>query len=40
LIPYQRRSALISFVVSMLLWIPAAVIMFRSMLIHNFGLFS
>jgi succinate dehydrogenase / fumarate reductase, cytochrome b subunit len=40
LIPYQRRSALITFVVSMLLWIPAAVIMFRSMLIHNFGLFS
>jgi succinate dehydrogenase / fumarate reductase, cytochrome b subunit len=40
LIPIQRRSAMITFIISMVLWVPAAVIMFRSMLIHNFGLFG
>jgi succinate dehydrogenase / fumarate reductase, cytochrome b subunit len=40
MIPFQRRSVMITFVLSLVLWIPAAIIMFRSMLIHNFGMFQ
>lgn len=39
LIPIQRRSVVITLIIALVLWIPAAVWMFRSMLIHNFGLF-
>jgi succinate dehydrogenase / fumarate reductase, cytochrome b subunit len=40
MIPIQRRSALYTMILTLVMWIPAAFIMFRSMLIHNFGLFS
>jgi succinate dehydrogenase / fumarate reductase, cytochrome b subunit len=40
MIPIQRNAARITFIISLVLWIPAAIIMFRSMLIHNFGLFG
>jgi succinate dehydrogenase / fumarate reductase, cytochrome b subunit len=40
MIPIQRRSALIAMIITLVLWIPAAFIMARSMLIHNFGLFG
>lgn len=36
----ERRSALIAMVVTLILFIPSAVIMLRSLLIHNFGLFG
>lgn len=33
----QQPSAVWTLVISILLWLPAAFLMFRSMLIHNFG---
>lgn len=34
----QKRSALITLAAAVLLWLPAAYLMGRKMLIHNFGL--
>jgi succinate dehydrogenase / fumarate reductase cytochrome b subunit len=34
----QRKSAYWSLVIAVLLWLPAAFLMGRSMLVHNFGL--
>ena len=34
----QHRSAIITLVIAILLWLPAAFIMARSLLINNFGL--
>lgn len=36
----QRRSTRLTLVASLLIWLPAAIWMLRSMLIHNFGLFG
>jgi succinate dehydrogenase / fumarate reductase cytochrome b subunit len=36
--PIQRSSVRFTLVVTLILWIPAVVIMMRSLLIHNFGL--
>ncbi len=36
----QRQTARVTLVVSIVLWLPAAYLMARSMLIHNFGLFG
>jgi len=37
-IPMQRTSVRFTLTAAFLLWIPAAIIMLRSILIHNFGL--
>jgi succinate dehydrogenase / fumarate reductase cytochrome b subunit len=34
----QNRTALLTLLVALLLWLPAALIMGRNLLIHNFGL--
>jgi succinate dehydrogenase / fumarate reductase cytochrome b subunit len=34
----QRTSAVWTFIVAVLLWLPAAYVMVRNLLIHNFGL--
>jgi succinate dehydrogenase / fumarate reductase cytochrome b subunit len=34
----QQRSAIITLVIAILLWLPAAFIMMRSLLINNFGM--
>jgi succinate dehydrogenase / fumarate reductase, cytochrome b subunit len=36
----ERRSAVISLVITMVLFIPSAIFMLRNLLIHNFGLFG
>lgn len=36
----QRRTARTTLVISLILWLPAAFLMARSLLIHNFGLFG
>jgi succinate dehydrogenase / fumarate reductase cytochrome b subunit len=36
----ERRSAVIALVVTLVLFVPSALIMFRNILIHNFGLFG
>lgn len=36
----QRKTALWSLILAVLLWLPAAYMMGRSLLIHNFGLLS
>lgn len=36
----ERRSAVIALVVTLVLFVPSAVIMLRNLLIHNFGLFG
>lgn len=35
---FQKRSAIITLVVAILLWLPAAYLMGKSLLVHNFGL--
>lgn len=37
-IPTARGSARLTLIISLTLWLPAAVIMIRNLLIHNFGL--
>lgn len=37
IIPIQRRSVVLTLVLSILLWLPAAFVMGRSLLVHNFG---
>ena len=34
----QEKSVLITLIISILLWLPAAYLMGRSLLVHNFGL--
>lgn len=34
----QEKSALITLIIAILLWLPAAYLMGRSLLVHNFGL--
>jgi len=36
----ERRSAVIALVVTLVLFVPSAVIMLRNLLIHNYGLFG
>jgi len=38
--PAGRRSALVTALVALLLWAPAAFIMLRNILMHNYGLFG
>jgi succinate dehydrogenase / fumarate reductase cytochrome b subunit len=38
LLPTQQKAVLYELVVTMLIWIPAAAIMFRNILVHNFGI--
>lgn len=35
--PIQRRSVVLTLAISILLWLPAAFLMGRSLLVHNFG---
>jgi succinate dehydrogenase / fumarate reductase cytochrome b subunit len=37
-IPVQRRSVVYTLAISILLWLPTAFLMGRSLLVHNFGL--
>jgi succinate dehydrogenase / fumarate reductase cytochrome b subunit len=37
IIPIQRRSVVLTLSISILLWLPAAFLMGRNLLIHNFG---
>jgi succinate dehydrogenase / fumarate reductase cytochrome b subunit len=37
IIPIQRRSVVLTLAISILLWLPAAFLMGRSLLVHNFG---
>jgi len=37
---YHKRSARMTLALSLILWLPAAFIMARNLLIHNFGLFG
>jgi succinate dehydrogenase cytochrome b subunit len=37
-IPTQQKAILYELVVTLLIWIPAAAIMVRNLLVHNFGL--
>jgi succinate dehydrogenase / fumarate reductase cytochrome b subunit len=39
-IPVQRRAVLWTLAISLVIWVPAAWIMMRNLLIHNFGLFG
>jgi len=39
-IPSERTSAIWTIVISLIIWLPAAFIMGRNLLIHNFGLFG
>jgi succinate dehydrogenase / fumarate reductase cytochrome b subunit len=39
-IPSERKSALITLAVTLVIWLPAVVIMGRNLLINNFGLFG
>lgn len=39
-IPTERSSVLWTLGISLAIWLPAAVIMLRNLLIHNFGLFG
>jgi succinate dehydrogenase / fumarate reductase cytochrome b subunit len=39
-IPSERRSAVWTLVITLVIWIPAAIIMGRNLLINNFGLFG
>lgn len=39
-IPSERRSAIWTLVITLVIWVPAAFIMGRNLLIHNFGLFG
>jgi hypothetical protein len=36
----QEKGVRFTLILSTILWLPAAVIMLRSMLIHNFGMFG
>ena len=36
----ERRTTRVALLISLALWLPAALIMTRSMLIHNFGMFG
>jgi succinate dehydrogenase / fumarate reductase, cytochrome b subunit len=36
----ERRSAVITFAITMVLFIPSAIFMLRNLLIHNFGMFG
>lgn len=37
IIPIQRRSVVLTLSISILLWLPAAFLMGRNLLVHNFG---
>jgi succinate dehydrogenase / fumarate reductase, cytochrome b subunit len=37
IIPIQRRSVVLTLAISILLWLPAAFLMGRNLLVHNFG---
>lgn len=37
-IPFERTSVRFTLTITLILWIPAMVVMLRSILIHNFGL--
>ncbi len=37
IIPIQRRSVVLTLAISILIWLPAAFLMGRSLLVHNFG---
>jgi succinate dehydrogenase / fumarate reductase cytochrome b subunit len=39
-IPPERKSVVWTLVISLIIWLPAAVIMGRNLLINNFGLFG
>jgi succinate dehydrogenase / fumarate reductase, cytochrome b subunit len=39
-IPSERKSALITLGITLVIWLPAVVIMGRNLLINNFGLFG
>jgi succinate dehydrogenase hydrophobic anchor subunit len=39
-IPSERKSALVTLAVTLVIWLPAVVIMGRNLLINNFGLFG
>ncbi len=39
-IPGERRSVRATLTISLILWLPAAIVMGRGLLIHNFGLFG
>lgn len=39
-IPFQRNSVKLTLLVALLIWIPVALVMLRSLLVHNFGLFG
>jgi succinate dehydrogenase / fumarate reductase cytochrome b subunit len=39
-IPFERSSVRFTMAVTLLFWIPATIVMLRSMLIHNFGMFG
>jgi succinate dehydrogenase / fumarate reductase, cytochrome b subunit len=39
-IPSERKSALITLAITLVIWLPAVVIMGRNLLINNFGLFG
>jgi succinate dehydrogenase / fumarate reductase cytochrome b subunit len=39
-IPSERKSALVTLAITLVIWLPAVVIMGRNLLINNFGLFG
>jgi succinate dehydrogenase / fumarate reductase cytochrome b subunit len=39
-IPSERPSVIVSLAISLVIWLPAAFIMIRNILVHNFGLFG
>jgi len=39
-VPSERASALVTLLISLMMWAPAAFIMLRNILIHNYGLFG
>ncbi len=39
-IPSQRKSVLVTLAITLVIWLPAVVIMGRNLLINNFGLFG
>lgn len=39
-IPTQQKATLVELGLTLLIWIPAATIMLRNILVHNFGLFG
>jgi succinate dehydrogenase / fumarate reductase, cytochrome b subunit len=40
IIPSERKSAIFTLVITVIVWLPAAIIMGRNLLINNFGLFG